>query len=313
METRKLRLGVVQIDCKVGDVPGNLAHAGQLVAEAARQGAQIVLLPELMPSGYTLTEAIWDCAERFDGPTVGWLAQTAKLHHIFLGTTFLEVECEHFFNTFALASPAGKVAGKVRKCPPASLEAYFYTSGSTSHIIETDIGRIGVGICIENLLYDHLIDLQQESVDLVLQPMAAGRLRPMKPGDTELFDSMVRRGAPYYARALGVPVAMADRTGALQTPLPADFGEMVSTFPGYSQIVDSDGTLKGRMGCEEGVLVAEVTLDPKRKKLKKLRCYGKMLAIPMPWFAWTLPETQHMGEKAYAENPRRKEQALKKR
>ncbi len=87
---------------------------------------------------------------------------------------------------------------------------------------------------------------------------------------------------------------------------------MVSSFPGYSQIVDSDGTLKGRMGCEEGVLVAEVTLDPERKKLKKLRCYGKMWAIPMPWFAWTLPETQHMGEKAYAENPRRKEQALKK-
>ncbi len=225
MESRHLRIGVVQIDCKVGDVSGNLAHAGQLVAEAARQGAQIVLLPELMPSGYTLTEAIWDCAERFDGPTVGWLAHTAKQHHIFIGTTFLEVEGEHFYNTFALASPAGKVAGKVRKCPPASLEAYFYTSGSTSHVIETEIGRIGVGICIENLLYDHLIDLQQASVDLVLQPMAAGRLRPMKPGDTELFDSMVRRGAPYYARALGIPSAMADRTGALQTPLPADLAK----------------------------------------------------------------------------------------
>jgi N-carbamoylputrescine amidase len=312
MQTRHLRMGVVQIDCQVGDVPGNLAHAGELVAEAARQGAQIVLLPELMPGGYTLTEAIWDCAERFNGPTVGWLTQTAKQRHIFVGTSFLEVEGEHFYNTFALAAPDGTVAGKVRKCPPASLEAFFYTSGNTSHVIETDLGRIGVGICIENLLYDHLLDLQRQSVDLVLQPMAAGRLKPMKPGDTELFDSMVKRGAPYYARALGVPVAMADRTGALNTDLPANLGEMASTFPGYSQIVDSDGAVKGRMGSQEGVLVAEVTLDPGLKKEKKLRCYGKMWAIPMPWFAFMLPETQHMGEKAYAENPRRRELALKK-
>ncbi len=312
MQTRYLRMGVVQIDCKVGDVPGNLAHAGELVAEAVRQGAQVVLLPELMPSGYTLTEAIWDCAERFHGPTVSWLTQTARQHNIFLGTTFLEVEGEDFYNTFALATPSGKVAGRVRKNPPASLEAYFYRAGSGSHVLETDLGRIGVGICIENLLYDHLLDLQRESVDLVLQPMAAGRLKPMKPGDTELFDSMVKRGAPFYARALGVPVAMADRTGPFCTPLPADFGEMVSTFPGYSQIVDADGTVKGRMGCEEGVLVAEVTLDPRYRKEKKLRCYDKMWAIPVPWFAFTFPETQHMGEKAYAENPRRREQALKK-
>ncbi len=312
METRHLRLGVVQIDCKVGDVPGNLAHGGELVAEAARQGAQIVLLPELMPSGYSLTEAIWDCAERFHGPTTGWLAHTAKQHHIFVGTTFLEVEGEHFYNTFALAAPDGTVAGKVRKCPPASLEAFFYTSGSTTHVVETDLGRIGVGICIENLLYDHLLDLQRQSVDLVLQPMAAGRIMPMKPGDTGLFDSMVKRGAPYYARALGVPVAMADRTGPFETDLPANLGKMVSTFPGFSQIVDSDGAVKGRMGGEEGVLVAEVILDPRRRKEKKLRCYDKMWAIPVPWFAFTFPETQHMGEQAYAENPRRSEQALRK-
>ncbi len=312
METRHLRIGVVQIDCQVGDVPGNLAHAGEMVAEAARQGAQIVLLPELMPSGYTLTEAIWDCAERFDGPTTAWLAATAKQHHLYAGVTFLEVEGEHFYNTFALAAPDGTVPGKVRKCPPASLEAYFYTSGSTSHVIETSLGRIGVGICLENLLYDRLLDLQRASVDLVLQPMAAGRLKPMKPGDTALFDNMVKRGAPFTARALGVPVAMADRTGPFCTDLPAGLGEMVSTFPGFSQIVDSDGQVKRRMGSKEGILVAEVILDPGRKKDKKLRCYGKMWALPMPWFAFILPETQHMGEKDYAENPRRREQALSK-
>jgi Carbon-nitrogen hydrolase len=105
MENNHLRLGVVQIDSRVGDVAGNLKHAGDLVEEAANQGAQLVLLPELMPSGYTLTEEIWNYAEPFYGPTVGWLTQIAKRLHVYLGTSFLEVEGEDFYNTFALASP----------------------------------------------------------------------------------------------------------------------------------------------------------------------------------------------------------------
>ena len=307
---KHLRLGVVQMDCRVGDVRGNLAHAGELAETAQQQGAQVVLLPELMPSGYTLTEEIWDCAETFSGPTVAWLTHTAKRLNIYLGTSFLEADGEDFFNTFALASPDGTIAGTVRKSPPASLEAFFYRAGDGSHVIETEFGRIGVGICFENLLYERLYDLFQASADLVLQPMAAGRLKPMKPGDLELFDRMIKRSAPYWARTLGVPVAQANRTGAIHTSLPGGYGEFHSSFPGLSQIVDSDGSVKARLGGGEGVLVAEVELDLARKKLKKPRCFGGMWAFPMPWFAFIWPETQHEGEQAYQNNDRRRECAL---
>jgi N-carbamoylputrescine amidase len=309
MEIRQLNVGVVQIDTCVGELSRNLEHAGELVEVAVKQGAQFVLLPELMPGGYTLTEALWDCAEPFYGPTVKWLTRTAKQLSIYLGTSFLEADGDDFYNTFALVSPDGNIAGKVRKCPPASLEAYFYRAGMGSHVIETNIGRIGIGICYENLLYERLVDLQKESVDLVLQPATAGRPKPMREGDIELFDRMIQRSAPYYARTLGVAVAFADRAGKIETDLPGDFGEFSSTFPGFSQIVDSDGVVKARMGAEEGVLVANVVLDPGRKRNKKPRCYGKMWAMPMPWFAFIWPETQRMGEQAYAENPRRRERA----
>lgn len=312
METKYVRVGVVQMDSRVGDVPGNLAHAGDLVETAARQGAQIVLLPELMPGGYTLTEAIWDCAEPFYGPTVTWLTSTARRLKLYLGTTFLEAAGEHFYNTFALASPAGAVAGRVRKSPPASLEAFFYTAGSGPHVIETELGRIGVGICFENLLYTRLEHLYQSSVDLVLQPTAAGRLKPMRPGDIALFDRMIERSAPAQARALGVPVAFADRVGEIHTELPGGYDRFDSTFPGLSQIVDSDGRVRAKMGAEEGVSVAEVALDPARRQTKRPRCYGKMWALPMPWFAFILPQTQHEGELDYAVNPRRRAMALKK-
>lgn len=309
METRHIKIGVVQMDSEVGDVSANLEHACELVHVAARQGAQIVLTPELMPCGYTLTEAIWNYAEPFDGRTVAWLTRLTKQFNIFLGTSFLEVAGEDFYNTFVLAAPDGSVAGRVRKNPPASLEAFFYRGGDDSHVIETALGRIGIGICFENLLYEHLQELQRACVDLILQPMAAGRLKPMKAGDIELFDSMVQRCAPYHARTLGVPVAFSNRTGLIDTELPGGFGEFHSTFPGYSQIVDSDGVVKARMKAEEGVIVGEVVLSLKPKRSKRPRCYRGMWAFPMPWFAYIWPETQKMGEKDYVENPRRRQVA----
>ncbi len=311
MEKRYLKFGVVQIDSKVGNVSANLEHAGNLVHAAARQGAQIVLTPELMPCGYTLTEAIWNYAEPFNGRTVSWLTGLAKQSNIFLGTSYLEVEGEDFYNTFVLAAPDGSIAGRVRKNPPASLEAFFYRGGNDPHVIETALGRIGVGICFENLLYEHLREMQLACVDLILQPTAAGRPKPMKAGDIELFDSMIQRCAPYHARALGVPVALADQTGLINTELPGGFGEFHSTFPGYSQIVDSDGVVKARMKDEEGVIVTEVVLSPERKHSKRPRCYGGMWAFPMPWFAYIWPESQKMGEKDYLENPRRRQAAAR--
>ena len=241
-----------------------------------------MLTPELMPCGYTLTEAIWDYAEPFDGPTTAWLRRLARQLKIYLGTSFLEACGEDFYNTFALAAPDGSIAGKIRKNPPASLEAFFYRGGDGSHVIETALGRIGVGICFENLLYEHLQEMQRASVDLILQPTAAGRPKPMKAGDIELFDRMIQRCAPYHARTLGVPVALSDRTGMINTELPGGFGEFHSSFPGYSQIVDSDGVVKRRMKAEEGVIVAEVVLSPERKRSKRPRRFGGMWAFPMP-------------------------------
>jgi hypothetical protein len=68
-----------------------------------------------------MTEALWDAAESFDGPIVQWLQRTSKRFGIYLGLTFLEADGEDFFNTFGLGTPAGTIAGRVRKSPPASL------------------------------------------------------------------------------------------------------------------------------------------------------------------------------------------------
>lgn len=306
MSIRTLAVAAVQMRCEPCQIEHNLAHAGTMVENAAQLGAQLVLLPELVPGGYLLTEDIWDTAEAAGGRSVTWLKDTAKRLGIYLGMSYLEAEDRDFYNSFVLATPKGKIAGRVRKNPPASVEAYFYTAGADQHVIHTDIGRIGVGICYENLLHERICGLLDASVDLLLQPMSAGRPNSLLPGDAERFDQMLREGPAHHAKVLGVPVLMANKSGPLETDMPGWLPRLKSSFPGLSAIVDSDGSVRASLGDEEGVIVADVTLDPERKRQERPKCHGARWSLPvLPWYAFLWPLTQRMGEKAYAANARR--------
>ena len=307
---KKIRVAAVQMNCRPVEVAHNLAHAETMVTSAAERGATLVLLPELMPSGYMATEQIWDSAETIDGCSVNWLLSTAKHFGIYLGFSFLEAKGEDFYNSFVLASPEGKLIGRVRKNPPASIEAYFYKAGSDRHVIETDIGRIGVGICYENLLYDHMCFLYGENVDLVLSPAAAGRPKPFIPGDVKRFEKMLINGRAVFAKTLGVPIVTANQVGPLETDLPGSLPYLKSSFPGLSSIVDCDGTVKAELNDEEEIIVADVHLGHNAERKSEPKRYGKMWGIPAPWYAFIWPLTQKWGEKSYASNIRRKERAL---
>lgn len=209
-----------------------------------------------------------------------------------------------------LSSPEGKLLGRVRKNPPASIEAYFYKAGADSHVIETEIGRIGVGICYENLLYEQMRFLYSEKVDLVLSPAAAGRPKPFIPGDVKRFEKMLVNSRTIFANTLGVPVIVANRVGPLKTELPGSLPYLKSSFPGLSSIVDSNGTVKGELGDDEGVIVADVLLRQDTRHGTEPKRYGKKWGIPVPWYAFVWPLTQKWGEKSYADNSRRKSRAL---
>jgi len=308
--TKTIRVAAIQMDCLPGQVAENLAHAEELVKRAVEQGALLVLLPELMPSGYMATEALWDSAETANNRSVGWLLDTAKRFGIYLGFSYLEAEGEHFYNSFVLAGPGGRLLGRVRKSPPASIEAYFYTAGNDSHIIETELGRIGVGICYENLLYSQICHLYEQDVDLVLSPAAAGRPKAIIPGDIPRFERTLITSRAVYAKTLGVPVVMANRAGLLETELPGNLPYLKSSFPGLSSIVAADGTVQAELGDKEGVIVADICLGQGEKSRNLPKRYGSIWGTPVPWYAFIWPLTQKMGERSYAANPRRKERAL---
>lgn len=311
MTTGRIGVAAIQMDCQFGRVYENLQCAAGLTARAARRGASVVLLPELVATGYSLSEQIWEYAEPFEGRTVAFLRGLAMKHRVYVGGGFVEVEGEDFYNTFALATPDGDVRGPVRKANPPGAEAFLFRGGTTAHVLDTAIGRIGVGISTDSLFFARLREFYLENVDLVLIPAAVRRVMPSLPGATAHIVHKLASVAPHYARALGVPVVMAGRVGRLDTPLSAASGnppkELHTTFPGLSAIVDSDGKVLNALHKEEeGVLLEEVRLAPFHVASGEQKRYALRWAVPMPWFSIIWPRLNRQAGRAYAENPRRR-------
>jgi len=84
-----MRVAAVQTPAAESVLSG-LQRAEPLVKDAASQGAELVLLPELMAVRYVFTEEMWDSAEPAHGPTVEWLKDTARTLRIWVGTSFLQ-------------------------------------------------------------------------------------------------------------------------------------------------------------------------------------------------------------------------------
>lgn len=312
MSISTVKVAAVQLRCDVGETSGNLDRAAALVDRAAALGARVVLLPELTPGGYVLTEEIWNTAEPMHGASVSWLRRTARRLGIYLGMSFLEAEGPDFYNSFVLATPLGDVAGRVRKNPPASAEAYFFRAGSDPHVIDTELGRFGVSICYEAVLYDRIAGHHRAGVDMVLCPMSAGTPTPVFPirkKDASAFDETLRSMAVCHARALGVPVVMANKCGPLVTAMPAGMPAQNTRFPGLSTIVDSDGCVKSQLGGAQGIAVAEVAVDPARKVAAAPRRHGRW-AMPVPWFFFLFPLAASLGRRAYARSGARAARAL---
>ena len=306
--TRTLRIAIVQMRSLDHDIGVNLKRATEFAEKATAQGAQLVLFPEFMPTGSYLSFDTWDSAEPGNGKTVQWLKSTSSRLHIWLGTSFFEADGEDFYDTFVLTTPEGQEAGRVRKAVPAEAEAYFFRGDMGTHILNTAIGKIGIGICAENYYCALPTDLIKQSVDLVLMPHAAPDMSetgglPQPPGT---------RLATWYAKKVGIPVALVNKVGRSDKPPP---NEIKSFYPGLSAIVDSDGAVRQSMDNKEGIGIADVTLDPSRKKSASDPpvCTGAGIAdltIGGEAGKQEVMKAQASGKESYDSNPLRKTKAL---
>ena len=301
---RPLRIAIVQMKSLDHDIEENLRQATRYAEQAAARGAQFVLYPEFMPTGSYLSFDTWDFAEPSNGKTVQWLKSASKRLQVWLGAGFFEADGADFYDTFVVTTPEGQEAGRVRKALPAEGEAYFFRGERGPHILDTAIGKIGIGICAESYYCMLPTELIKQSADLVLMPHSAPDMSesgglPQPPGT---------RLASWYAKKLGIPVAMVNKVGRSYKPPPNEING------GLSAIVDSDGTVRQSMDDKEGIGIADVTLDPSLKKASSDApvCTGVGIAeltIGGAAGREEVAKSQASGKESYDSNPIRRASA----
>jgi N-carbamoylputrescine amidase len=309
-----LKVAAIQARSTPGDVEANIHHATPLVEQAAAQGARVVVLPELFSCGYQPNKHVWTAAEPRDGPTARWLMSLGRRLDIYVGAGGVESDGADIFNVFLLANPRGEIAGRAYK---ANAEANVFKRGRREHVIETPIGRIGIGICADNQFASHLRLMHERKVNVILMPhawptpfRAAGAV---SEADVAGQQRRLVELPLLSARSLGIPVVFVNQIGPLLS-VGGILGRLMAPdtwrLQGHSRIVDSDGSLLAALDDQEGVLVATVSLDPACKRYEEPQSYGGWLQ-PGPTLVRIviIPLDTIIGRLSYAISRERKQMA----
>jgi 5-aminopentanamidase len=150
--TLPVRVAACQVSLQVGETAANRSAAATAVTEAAGRGAQIVVLPELTPSGYVFSgvDEARSLAEQADGPTAGQWAELATRHKLVIVGGFCEFAPDGgVYNSAMLVDPGG-VRAVYRKAHLWDAEADIFTPGrERPPVVDTCHGRIAMMICYD--------------------------------------------------------------------------------------------------------------------------------------------------------------------
>jgi predicted amidohydrolase len=151
-----MRVTSIQLDA--GDRPkaAMLDDALAQVAAAASQGADLILLPEIWPTGYFRFDRYEDDAEPLDGPTVKAMEAAARDGgcHLFMGSLIERDERDgrRLFNTSVLIGPEGTVLSTYRKIHLfgyESRERQLLSAGRDVVVARTELGALGLSTCYD--------------------------------------------------------------------------------------------------------------------------------------------------------------------
>lgn len=270
---RNITVAAIQMRC-VPDPAENLRTAERLVRQAAGQGAQVVLLPELFEREYFCQQRRYDfyayATPTDENPAVQMGIRLARELHIVLPISFFERDCNNFYNTVACIDADGTLLGTYRKTHIPDdhyyQEKFYFTPGDTGfRVFRTKFGCIGVGICWDQWFPETARCMAVQGAEILLYPTAIGS-EPILNVDSSGHWRRVMQG---HAAANLIPVAAANRIGTeTVTPCEENGGQSSSlTFYGSSFIADATGELVASAGRDtEEILYASFDLDGLREE-----------------------------------------------
>jgi len=143
-----VRLAMGQMLVEAGVPEANLARAEAMIAEAAAQGAQVIVLPETLDLGWTAAEAAM-LAETIPGERCARLARAAEHHQIMVAAGLTERAGDLVYNSAVLFDRDGRVAATHRKIAELDFARQSYATGTSLGVADTSLGRVGLAICAD--------------------------------------------------------------------------------------------------------------------------------------------------------------------
>lgn len=181
----KFKIGLCQLSV-TADKERNIAHARKAIEEAAAKGAKLVMLPEIWNSPYS-NDSFPVYAEDIDAggeasPSTAMLSEAAGLLKVtIVGGSIPERSGDRLYNTCCVFDIDGKLKAKHRKIHlfdidiPGKItfiESKTLTAGETPTIVDTEVGRIGIGICYDIRFQELAIIYAARGAHLICYPGA---------------------------------------------------------------------------------------------------------------------------------------------
>jgi N-carbamoylputrescine amidase len=261
---RPVTVAALQMSCD-WDTPGNISRAEQLVRQAAAQGAQVILLPELFETPYFCIEQdarhLGLAHSVADDPAVRHFSAVARELGVVLPISFFERAGPAYFNSIAILDADGSNLGVYRKSHipngPGYQEKNYFSPGDTGfRVWNTRFARIGVGICWDQWFPETARVMALLGAELLFFPTAIGtEPPPAVPVNSRDHWQRTQQG---HAAANLTPLIASNRYG-LERSLQDPKGLYIR-FYGSSFIADAMGA-KVAEATEEGDAVLVHTFD----------------------------------------------------
>ena len=215
---REVIVAATQMACS-NDSNKNVSNAEKLVRQAAKKGAQIILIQELFESQYFCMdqkEELFELSKPFENhPTINKFSELAKELKVVLPVSFFEKANRAHYNAVAIIDADGSVLGKYRKSHipdgPGYQEKFYFNPGDTGFKVwNTKYAKIGVGICWDQWFPEAARSMVLNGAEILLYPTAIGG----EPED-DGFDSsdMWQRAMIGHSASNQIPVIASNRIG----------------------------------------------------------------------------------------------------
>ena len=233
------RLAVAQSPGELTGKTARLDWLGKALDKVAKNGADLVLLPELFSCGYNLGNRLIDKVEPSDGETATSLAQLANEFGIAIHYGYAELSDGKIYNAAQCIGPDGFVLGHHRKLAiPPGFERDIFVAGQGCQLFSYRGFKIATLICYDAEFPETFRHVAALGADLVLVPTALG----------EKWGWVANKMIPTRAFENGVFLAYSNSAGI----------ENGLHFLGESFIATPDGREIARAGRDPEIVYANL-------------------------------------------------------